>query len=193
METPAWGTCSLYLFLAILSAGIVQAFWMPSKLGRRTAIPLDGGGTFRGKRIFGDNKTWRGFIVMVPASGIFFVLWHSAFLLIQGAETLWPLSNFKYFLTGTAVGAAFMLAELPNSFFKRQAGVQPGKPASGRTGRILCFLVDQVDSVLGSLIVISFMLPLSVWVWVTLTIGGAAAHLLFNFILLKLGIRSRAA
>ena len=193
METPAWGICSLYLFLSMLSAGVVQAAWMSSKLARRTAIPLDRGKTFRGQRIFGDNKTWRGFVVMMPACGLTFVLWRLIFHSVQAEEVLWPVSLPDYFFVGTAAGLGFMLAELPNSFFKRQAGVQPGQAAESKRGRVTCFLIDQVDSVIGSLLAVNLCVPVPSGTWLILVFGGAVVHLLFNFVLRKLGLRSRAA
>lgn len=51
---------ALYLFspllLAAVLAGIVQRFDVWTILKR----PIDGGMSFRRRRVFGDNKTWRG-------------------------------------------------------------------------------------------------------------------------------------
>jgi hypothetical protein len=50
---------------------------------------------------------------------------------------------------GLAVGAAAMLAELPNSMLKRQMRIAPGAQASG--GRGLAFhVLDQVDVLVGA-------------------------------------------
>jgi CDP-2,3-bis-(O-geranylgeranyl)-sn-glycerol synthase len=193
MNAPDWQISSTFLFLAMLTAGITQTVWMTSKLGKRTAIPIDGGRQMGGHRILGDNKTWRGFIVMVPACGVSFMLWHRLFGVLYKAEVLWPLSPLQYFLLGATAGFAFMLAELPNSFFKRRAGVAPGKAAQSRSGRCVCFFIDQVDSIVGSLLAVSLFVPLSFGTWVLLVVVGGVAHLSFNLILRKLGLRKRAA
>ena len=43
-------------------------------VARSSCSPLDGGLTFRGRRMFGENKTARGFVVMVPATALAFPL-----------------------------------------------------------------------------------------------------------------------
>ena len=66
--------CALFLIAAFVLAGVAQTAWLGSRTSRRFAVPLDGARTFRGRRIFGDNKTARGFLVMVPAAGAAFCL-----------------------------------------------------------------------------------------------------------------------
>ena len=56
----------LWLALPIIAAGLVHLAVLKLDLlpGLRQ-LPLDGGRTFRGKRLFGDNKTWRGAVVTI--------------------------------------------------------------------------------------------------------------------------------
>jgi hypothetical protein len=100
--------------------------------------PVDGGLTLAGKRIFGDNKTWRGFVVMVPAVGVTFML-----LRILGSITfpggwpdgLWPLSAEEYAGLGLLDwlrfhdrGAAkFVLQASTGHRSGREACVSPGE------------------------------------------------------------------
>ena len=65
--------CAVFLTVAFVIAGFLQTFWFRSRTSIRFQIPIDGGRTFRGKRVFGDNKTWRGFVVMVPGLGLVFI------------------------------------------------------------------------------------------------------------------------
>ena len=66
----------LWLALPIIAAGLVHLAVMKLDLWpalRR--MPIDGGLTFRGKRLFGDNQTWRGALVtigttMLAAGGV---------------------------------------------------------------------------------------------------------------------------
>jgi len=55
--------CYLFAPLLIASscAGVVLRFNLFAALKR----PLDGGAVVRGRRVFGDNKTWRGLVVPV--------------------------------------------------------------------------------------------------------------------------------
>ena len=120
--------CALFLIAAFVLAGVAQTAWLGSRTSRRFAVPLDGARTFRGRRIFGDNKTARGFLVMVPATGAAF--WLLARLIeTRGplAHGLWPLTLAGYWWLGVAAGFGFMLGELPNSFLKRQLGIPPGE------------------------------------------------------------------
>ena len=62
--------CGLFLIVAFVLAGLLQSLWLRSRVSRVLAIPLDGGRTFRGRPILGENKTLRGFVVMIPAAAL---------------------------------------------------------------------------------------------------------------------------
>jgi hypothetical protein len=72
---------------------------------------------------------------------------------------------------GFALGAAAMLAELPNSALKRQLGIAPGAAGSGISGA--CFYVlDQIDMLLG------------VWVVLGLAVGVTVSRVLWSVVFL---------
>jgi hypothetical protein len=50
--------------LPVLGAPVAHAPVLKWDLLAGLARPLDGGACLRGRRIFGDNKTWRGAAVM---------------------------------------------------------------------------------------------------------------------------------
>ena len=194
MTSPDPLHCTLFFFLSFLLAGIVQTVWLRSQTARRFAVAIDAGLTFRSRRIFGANKTWRGFIGMVPAAGLSFVLMHRVLQpLDTTGQSLWPLSLAHFFLLGCWAGFGFMLGELPNSFFKRQFGIAPGAPAHHPIAQRVCFLVDQTDSVVGGLLAVSLAVPVPLATWLCLTIGGAATHLAFNYGLKRMGLSERDA
>ena len=70
--------CAAFLVAAFTLAGICQTAWLALPVSQRLAIPIDGGRTVRGRRLFGANKTLRGFVVMVPATH---TLWRRQFVL----------------------------------------------------------------------------------------------------------------
>jgi CDP-2,3-bis-(O-geranylgeranyl)-sn-glycerol synthase len=194
MSQPDTLVCTCFLFAAFLLAGVAQTLWLRSRFSARFAGALDGGRTFRGQRIFGPNKTWRGFVVMVPAVG-------AAFALLSGlfpsqpdpaSAALWPLSVGQYFLLGCWVGFAFMAAELPNSFIKRQLGIEPGQVAAHPVGRTVGFCTDQADSLVGGLIALSAIVPVPGVVWIYTLLLGSAVHWVFNVVLMLLGVKQRA-
>jgi CDP-2,3-bis-(O-geranylgeranyl)-sn-glycerol synthase len=185
--------CATFLIFAFVTAGFVQTFWLKSQFSKRFQRPLDGGRTLRGVRIFGDNKTWRGFIAIVPGVGIAFVLFRILFAAfpyhILGG--LWPLSILQFGLLGCLVGIGFMLGELPNSFMKRRLGVPPGEAPETSTARWICFLVDRFDSILGGMLVLALVVPVPFLTWCYIFLFGPFIHLGFNVLLFQLGVKAR--
>src|SRR5262245_27003139 len=104
--------CASFIVAAFSLAGIAQTAWLACPTSRRFAWPLDGGATFRRRRLFGTNKTLRGFIVMLPATG-------AAFMIVDAvlpSEGRWVLAPATYGAAGLLAAFGFMAAELPNSF-----------------------------------------------------------------------------
>jgi len=108
------------------------------------------------------------------------------------AAGLWELTPGRYALLGLVAGLAFMLAELPNSFLKRQLGIPPGAIPRQRRGRVICMLLDRLDSVLGVLIVVSLLVPVTLATWVWLLLMGPGVHALFSTLLHRAGVKARA-
>ena len=192
MREPDPILCTAFLLLVFFCAGLAQVAWLKSELSKRFAWPVDGGLKLRGRRLFGANKTLRGFMVMVPAVALIFILLHSIFSAIW-PEGLWDLSAVQLFGLGAWAGLVFMLAELPNSFLKRQCDIAPGCAPPPGPLRIACFLIDQVDSVLGALLALAMFVPLPLPVWIASILLGMLLHWLFNVLLKCLGMKARAA
>jgi len=74
---------------------------------------------------------------------------------------VWPLRPGGWALLGASTGLCLMLGELPNSFVKRQLGVEPGSPPRHRAGRIAAALADRLDSIVGALIGARLVVELS--------------------------------
>ena len=188
------GTCAAFLFAAFTLAGFFQTAWLAMPASQRFAVPIDGGLKFRGRRLFGDNKMVRGFLVMAPATGVSFAL--LAVLLSSspaGLTGLWPLSPGSYALLGLWAGAGFMAGELPNSFIKRQLDIAPGAAAQGRLARPFFFIVDRLDSIIGMLLALSLVAAVPARVWIYMMLVGPAVHWCFSVALFQLGVKARAA
>jgi hypothetical protein len=133
------------LLLAALAHGFCIRYDWFSSLKK----PMDFGLSLRGKRVFGDNKTWRGLLVHV----IFCVLGATAQGWLQKQGVIPPgLAFFDYARHGPVVGfflgMGMTIGELPNSFLKRQLDIPPGHRRRG-AGGLFFFFLDQVDLVLG--------------------------------------------
>jgi CDP-archaeol synthase len=182
-----------FIILSFILAGIAQTVWLRSRQSRRFAQPLDRGRTWRGRRIFGDNKTWKGLVVMIPAVGLAFLTMRCLFGLRESwLEQLWPHGLFIYLWLGCAAGLGYALGELPNSFIKRQLDIPPGQIARTGTGKWLNFFIDQTDSVIGALVALIPFVHIPWQAAFAILLTGPVVHWIFNVVLKLLGLKSRA-
>ena len=182
----------IYLAFPLILGGILQSLVLSWNLCAKFAVPLDQGLVLRGKRVFGDNKTLRGLIVMVLGSMIGMHLQGS----LYSVEVFHRLSFFDYSeidlsWAGAALGLGFILGELPNSFVKRQCNVAPG----GRgTGLFFWFftVLDQIDSIIGCLVAaaLTFWVPDRTVVMLTIVLG-VLLHMAVNavFVIMRVKVR----
>jgi hypothetical protein len=184
--------CALFLLAAFTLAGIAQTAWFAAPMSRAFAVPLDGGLRVRGRRLFGDNKTTRGFVVMVPATAGAFALL-AALAGDRMAVGLWDLPTPTYAFLGAWAAVGFMAGELPNSFIKRQLDISPGEAPRSFTWTAVQFVGDRLDSGLGMLVAISLVVPTSPGTWGYVLLIGPAIHWSFSFALFRLGLKRRAA
>ena len=159
----------------IIATLIVEAmkFIFPAYCANAAPV-IAGGGTpmdfgkkfFDGKRIFGKNKTFRGFFFGF-AVGV--------------AVGLVELILFGYpFLFAVLSPLGALLGDLAAAFLKRRLGIAPGG---------LLPIIDQVDFVVGALL---FSLPLAIISWelaFSVIIITPPIHLLTNFLAYKLKLK----
>ncbi len=181
--------CVTFLVLALSTAGVIQVAWLRTEVSQKFGQPVDFGATVRGRRLFGDNKTLRGFVAMVPGAGVSFVLWS---YLLSSFDGLWNLSTLQFFIFGCIAGFGFMAGELPNSALKRQLDIAPGEAPEQPWLRRFCLFLDRTDSLLGSLLAMSLYASVPWKVWLGCLILGPGIHAVFSFVLYKLGVKKRA-
>lgn len=186
---------ALFIIVAFVLAGFAHSAWLGSRWSRRLSIPLDGGARIRGRRVFGDNKTIRGFVVMIPAAAVaFWALYLVVSLVAPSVKgSLWQASARDYAVLGAWAGLGFMLGELPNSFIKRQLDVSPGQAPRGRTAALVSFIVDRLDSIVGMMLAITLAAPTPWLTWAFVVLIGPAIHFAFSVLLYRLGVKERAA
>lgn len=137
----------------------------------RWKAPLDFGNSWHGKRIFGDNKTWRGLIGAVlvgKLSGI--IIFHYLF---PSSSLIWAA------WLGTLLGFGALAGDAIESFFKRQFGKKPGEK---------WFPFDQIDFILGAILASLFMIRLPLYSYLITVISYFSLHMIAVYIgyLLKL-------
>lgn len=139
----------------------------------RWDTPVDFGKSWRGSRIFGDHKTWRG-IVAGTVLGSVVGLGIAATYLKNDSTAVWPL----YFV---AMSFGALAGDAIKSFFKRRLHIASGKS---------WFPFDQIDYILGALL---FTLPFGIpSVSFIFTVLGVyfALHILFTYIGYRLGLKN---
>jgi hypothetical protein len=163
--------------LPVVGAWIAHAPVLRLDLLRPLRRPLDGG-----RGVFGDNKTWRGALVMFTG-------------VVLATAVLWPLMpdslrDESRLLVGALIGAAVVLGELPNSFMKRRLGIAPGQRRLTPAGLALV-VYDQADFVpaIALMLLPVWQMPLE-----TVAIGFVAVavvHLGVNVIGYAIGAREQ--
>lgn len=183
---------ALFILAAFTLAGMAQTAWFAAPASKAFAVPLDGGLHLRGRRLFGPNKTARGFVVMVPAAAAAFVLLAAMAPDVVRAW-LWRLPLEGYALLGAWAGFGFMAGELPNSALKRQLGIPPGGAPRARAAAVLHFLLDRLDSGIGLLAALSLAVEVPWLTWAYVLLIGPFIHWSFSLVMFRLGLKHRAA
>src|SRR5262245_26536243 len=193
MSPPDPLVCAAFVILAFVPAGLLHSLWLSSRWPARCEVPIDVGRPCRRRRVFGDNKTWAGFLVLPPAVGLSFGLLR---LLSNGMpegwrEGLWPLSAGGFGLLGCWTGIGFMAGELPNSFLKRQFDVAPGAAPNRPLTRVVCFMIDRLDSLAGAFLAQALVVEVSFLYAVWLLLVGPGLHWMFSGLMYLLGAKGR--
>lgn len=187
----------LLFILPVVVAGVGNMLLVRSPLLKRLDVPMDGGRRLGdGRRIFGDNKTWRGFVGMTMltavAMGVFGIVTRTT-----GAGDSWQWIDlsawppWRDWVNGAGWGLLYVLFELPNSFVKRRLDIAPGETASHRW-RPVFVVVDQADSTLGLAVAAPLLFGVSVSHAAGLFVVGTGVHYIVNFGLYLARIKKRA-
>lgn len=172
---------ALYLSLPLVLSGIlhmaVVKFDLLSALKKPLSAPL-----------FGANKTLRG-LILFPILTVgttwlvaFFEPRESSLLLVR-------LRDGSPTVLGFALGLAYVLAELPNSYIKRRLAVKPGMLPD--RNRLVFAMFDQADSAFGCAIAYLLLRPVPTWTLVCIVLLGPTVHLVVNVSLYCVGLRER--
>ena len=149
--------------------------------------PLDGGRTLGGRRLLGDNKTWRGALFMT--AGIVLataLLWQWDWWRDQLPGAVRASSPL---LVGLLIGLGTVVGELPNSFLKRRLDIAPGARRRSPGGAALAVL-DQGDLVLGIWVFLAPVWVMPVWLGAIAFAAVSAIHAAVNVIGYAVGARA---
>ena len=175
--------------MGLILAGILNMAFTKTPYFKKNNPNIDGGRLFRdGRRLFGDNKTRKGFAGMTVICGSTQALWGAICRLspmLEGKNRLYGsventlLINFG---VGLLFGSVYALFELPNSFIKRRLDISPGKTGRGFLGAVF-FIIDQIDSLLGVTLCLAVICGISFGeYWLYILVGGLT-HMVLNLML----------
>ncbi len=156
---------ALYLQIPVVIGGVLHMVVVKRNYLSSLVIPIQ-------QTWFGANKTWRGMLVvpLLTALGGLCLLpveWLLDLLFGSSLLSQFGLNQYHLAYLGLVAGIGYVLAELPNSFFKRRIGIQAGEVPEDK--KYWFIALDQLDSALG--VAIAYWLVLGVsfetaWVYV---------------------------
>lgn len=167
----------LNAFLFFLPAGIANAspvFATRIPLLKLFNTPLDFGRSWRGQRIFGNNKTWRGLLFGTLMGGVTSLL--VSYFLIPNSADAWYT-----FLIGAALGAGALTGDAVESFLKRRRGIPAG---------VSWFPFDQIDYIIGGLVFVYPLTFIPVILMTGILILYFGLHLLVSYLGYLTGFKS---
>jgi CDP-2,3-bis-(O-geranylgeranyl)-sn-glycerol synthase len=136
----------LWFFAPAGLANAAPVFATRIPLLNKLAMPVDGGKTFRGKRIFGDHKTIRGFVSGILLSTTIICLQVLLFRNVQWFRQVSLYVDYSksgIYLLGPLFGFGALFGDAIKSFFKRQFNVPSGES---------WIPFDQVDYIIGGIL-----------------------------------------
>jgi len=173
----------MVLLAAVALGGALNMMLIRYRWPALLEAPIDGGRYFGdGRRLFGDNKTWKGFVGMIGTTAL-------ATLAACSLGVLPGRTLFEAGMIGAALGLAYVAAELPNSFVKRRLDIHPGQLCASNRVRLLQLIVDQADSVLGCIVVLAFTTAYSLLDLMALAVIAVSVHFSMNILLYAAGLK----
>lgn len=156
----------LWIFVPAGVANMAPVFAAHIPSLQRFDQPIDFGKSFRGHRIFGAHKTWRGLVAGIIGATLVLALQQA--LSAQYAWADWLIQDLDYvglptLLVGPLFAIGVLAGDAIKSFFKRQVGIRPGGT---------WFPFDQIDYIVGGTLAVlpfihftlrQFLLLLVIW------------------------------
>jgi hypothetical protein len=173
-------TSAAWIFLPALGAPLAHAPVLRWNLMPSLRRPI-------GRRLFGENKTWRGALIMTCGTVGASVALHRLPAYTQRLPE--PVAQANPVLMGTLLGGACWLGELPNSFLKRRLGIAPGEQRASPAG-VAISIFDQADWVPMAWLLVRPLWAMSVREAAQVFLLVAAIHVPINLIGYAIGART---
>ncbi|HEX7484065.1 MAG TPA: CDP-archaeol synthase [Candidatus Saccharimonadales bacterium] len=174
---------AIWFLLPAAAANAIPVFAAAIPFLKKYDAPIDGGKTFRGHKILGPHKTWRGIIAGIIIATL--ALWIQQILVADFAWAQFAAGGIDYatlpvLLLGPLFAIGALGGDAVESFFKRQRRIQSG-------GTWVPF--DQIDYIIGSVIVSLFFVTLTPMQYAWIFIIWFLMHIAATYIGYKLGLK----
>ncbi len=166
---------ALSLIFPLVIAGFLHMFLVKKNLLSSLNKPIS-------LKMFGRNKTYRGFVAM-PVFTYIGLLYSQAIPFFKNQN----LTQMQLLKLGLLLGLFYALFELPNSWMKRRLNIEPGKTPD--KNKLLFIFIDQADSVIGCLCVYVLFMDLTFLTISLVILLGPSLHLLVNYMLYLFKLR----
>jgi hypothetical protein len=168
---------SVILLIPLIFSGVLHMGVVTGDFFKFLKIPIH-------TRLFGKNKTYRGFVVMplLTIPGVYISKYFD-----EAFNTNLGFHSTNLVWLGFWLGFFYCLFELPNSLYKRSKGIAPGKMS--KEGALKHAIIDQADSGFGLIIIYYVFLNVTVLHLFLFLLLGTVIHLVLNYLLFKVGLR----
>lgn len=176
---------ALWFFLPAGAANAVPVFAAKVRGLRDLNYPMDFNRRFRGERIFGEHKTWRGFlsgILIATLIVLVQILLHRNSAQLRSFIDAVNYCDWRLLCLGPLMGGGALVGDAIESFFKRQVGIKPGQS---------WFPFDQTDYILGGLLASSILVRLSTVQYLSIFATWFVIHLVATYIGYRVGLRDK--
>lgn len=163
----------LLLFLPLVIGNVAHMIIVKKNYIKALSIPIS-------SKLFGTNKTYRGFLVLPVLSG--FIAYLNAIIF----DSLQIANRYAFFIR-IGLGFAYMLFELPNSYLKRKLGIPQG--TSSNKYKILQLCIDKIDSLVGVFAFYYFTISVTFDTIIALFIAAFLIHISLSYLLVVLKIK----
>lgn len=174
---------ALWFFLPAGMANVMPVFVAKIPGLKKYTAPMDFGLSFRGRRVFGDHKTWRGLIAGVIAGTL--TLWLQQYLVghyswFTKFDEQVNYASLPTLIVGPLFAVGALGGDAIESFFKRQLNIAPGEG---------WFPFDQTDYIIGGAIATMPFVSLGLWQYVWLLITWLIIHVLSTIVGYFVGLK----
>jgi len=174
---------AIWFLLPAAFANVIPILVAPIPFLKKFNAPIDGGKKWRGHDLLGPHKTWRGIIAGIIIATI--TLWAQQLLAMHYGWAHYAAGGVDYahlpiFILGPLFAIGALGGDAVESFFKRQRGIKSG-------GKWVPF--DQLDYIIGSVIVSLFVVILSPLQYLWIFIIWFLMHLISSYVGYLLGLK----